>query len=203
MLSKFTNVFFERIIKPLKEAHSPREEIALGAAIGMFWALNPLVGIQMYLTTANWLIFKLFKIRFHLPIAIAMVWITNPLTVPFFYYAFYITGIYFLKLINLHYEILSFEKFNMIIQTSSSMDFFDGVWFWIKFLLDDFGIPALVGGLVWAIPSAFATYPVVYKYITKHRTELAKKEGITLEEWEKRHVHTLKEIIQKEFSKKS
>ena len=203
MLSKFTNVFYERIIKPLKEAHSPREEIALGAAIGMFWALNPLVGIQMYLTTANWLIFKLFKIRFHLPIAIAMVWISNPLTVPFFYYAFYITGIYFLKLFNLHYEILSFEKFNMIIQTSRSMVFFDGVWFWIKFLLDDFGIPALVGGLVWAIPSAFATYPVVYKYITKHRTELAKKEGITLEEWEKRHVHTLKEIIQKEFSKKS
>ncbi len=110
MLSKFTNVFYERIIKPLKEAHSPREEIALGAAIGMFWALNPLVGIQMYLTTANWLIFKLFKIRFHLPIAIAMVWISNPLTVPFFYYAFYITGIYFLKLINLHYEILSFEN---------------------------------------------------------------------------------------------
>jgi uncharacterized protein (DUF2062 family) len=201
MIKKLFHLFYLKIILPLKEVHSPREEIALGASIGVFWAINPLVGIQMYLVTLNWLIFKIFKIRFNLPIAIAMVWITNPLTVPFFYYAFYITGIYSAKLLNFHFTILSFEKFKMILEKTSSLGFIHGVWYWIMFLVDDFGIPALIGGFIWAVPSSLLTYPIVYKFITNYRKQLAQKEGITLEEWEKRHIHSLKEILKSEFSK--
>ncbi|GIX42617.1 MAG: hypothetical protein KatS3mg129_2350 [Leptospiraceae bacterium] len=202
MIKKIIQLFYKKIILPLKEVHAPREEIALGASIGMFWAINPLVGIQMYLVTMTWLIFKFFNIRFNLPIALAMVWITNPLTMPIFYYTFYITGIYFSKLFNVNFVILSFDKFKMVIERTTSLGFIDGIWYWIQFLLDDFGIPALIGGLVWAIPLSILTYPIVFRFITKHRTELAKKEGITLEEWEKKHIHSLKEILQSEILKK-
>lgn len=202
MIKRIIHLFYKKIILPLKEVHAPREEIALGASIGMFWAINPLVGIQMYLVTMTWLIFKFFNIRFNLPIALAMVWITNPLTMPIFYYAFYITGIYFSKLFNVNFVILSFDKFKMVIERTTSLGFIDGIWYWIQFLLDDFGIPALIGGLVWAIPLSILTYPIVFRFITKHRTELAKKEGITLEEWEKKHIHSLKEILQSEILKK-
>ncbi|MCS7205476.1 MAG: DUF2062 domain-containing protein [Leptospiraceae bacterium] len=198
MFNRIYNVIYQKIIYPLKEAHSPRSEIALGAAIGMFWALNPLVGVQMYLVTLNWLILKFFKIRFHLPIALAMVWITNPLTLPFFYYSFYVTGIFSLKIFNLHYEFLSFDSFKLVIEKSISMSLVDGLVYWIEFLINDFGIPALIGSLIWAVPFSIITYPLVFRFITKHRERLAKKEGITLEEWEQRHIHTLKEIF---FSK--
>lgn len=195
MYKKFYSLIYSKLILPFKEAHSPRHNIALGAAIGMFWALNPLVGVQMYLTTFHWMIFRIFGIHFHLPIAIAMVWITNPATIPFFYYAFYVTGFYFFKLFNIHYTFLSFDSFNMVIERSSSMTFMDGIIYWIKFLINDFGMPAFVGGFLWAIPFSILTYPVTYHYLTKYRIRLAKKEGLTLEEWEKKHVHSVIELI--------
>lgn len=201
MLKRLYNLFYEKIIRPLKEVHAPRDEIALGASIGMFWAINPLVGVQMYLVTINWLIFKLIGIRFNLAIALAMVWITNPLTMPFFYYLFYISGIYFSKLINVHFSLLSFDHFKMILEQTGNLSFIDGLKFWFNFLIDDFGIPAVIGGLVWAIPSSILIYPLVFNFITNHRKKLAEKQGLTLDEWEKEHIHSLKEIIQKNLKK--
>ncbi len=71
----------------------------------------------------------------------------------------------------------------------------DGLVFWTKFLIDDFGIPALIGGFIWAIPSSFITYYYVFQFVTVHRTKLAQKNGLTLEEWEKIHIHSIKEIL--------
>lgn len=201
MFKRLYNLFLEKIINPLKEVHAPRKEIALGASIGMFWAINPLVGVQMYLVTLNWLIFKLFGIRFNLAIALAMVWITNPITMPFFYYIFYISGIYFSKLINIHFAYLSFESFQMILEQSQHLSFIEGLKFWFHFLIDDFGIPAIIGGLVWAIPLSIIIYPIVYNFITNHRKKLATKQGLSLEEWEKKHIHSLKEVLQKSLKK--
>ncbi|MFN3604979.1 MAG: hypothetical protein ACK4UJ_09745, partial [Leptonema sp. (in: bacteria)] len=90
----------------------------------------------------------------------------------------------------LHYSILSFDSFRKVIEKTSDLGFIDGMVFWIKFLLDDFGIPAFVGGFLWAIPISILTYPITYYLLTKYRTNLAKKEGITLEEWEKK-THSL------------
>ncbi len=201
MLRRLYNLFLEKIINPLKEVHAPRDEIALGASIGMFWAINPLVGVQMYLVTFNWLVFKLIGVRFNLAIALAMVWITNPLTMPFFYYLFYISGIYFSKLFNIHFVFLSFDHFKMILEQTGNLSFIEGLKFWFNFLIGDFGIPAIIGGLVWAIPLSIIIYPLVFNFITNHRKKLAEKQGLTLEEWEKKHIHSLKEIIQKSLKK--
>ncbi len=195
MLHKLVSLIYTKLIYPIKEAYSPRKDIALGAAIGMFWALNPLVGMQMYLTTFHWVIFRFFKIHFHLPIALAMVWITNPITMPFFYYTFYVSGFYFLKLFNLHFSILSFDSFRLVMERTSTLGLIDGMLYWIEFLFNEFGIPAFVGGFLWAIPLSLLTYPVTYYYLTKHRTKLAQKEGLTLKQWEEKHIHSFIEIV--------
>ena len=96
-MASVKQVLNEKLIQPFFKAKASRHEIALGAAIGMFWALNPLVGIQMMLVLANWVVFKAIGIRFSSPIGVAMVWITNPVTMPFFYYGFYISGVYALS----------------------------------------------------------------------------------------------------------
>ncbi len=206
MIKKFLDILNQKIIIPIKNSHAPANEIALGTAIGLFWAINPLVGIQMYLVTINWMVLRLFKIRFNLPIALAMVWITNPITMPFFYYLFYITGIYFLKLFNFHYQIISFNYTKNILQQTSEMSFTKGLISWMNFLVSDFGVPALIGGFIWAVPTAIWGYFYSIKFITHHRKKLAEKENLTLEEWEKKHIHSFTEILkmnqEKELIKK-
>ncbi|MCB1137578.1 MAG: DUF2062 domain-containing protein, partial [Leptospiraceae bacterium] len=92
MWSKIRQILDEKLIRPFRESHAPVQELALGSSIGMFWAMTPLVGIQMYLVTMTWLLMKLLGRKINLAVALAMVWISNPITMGPLYYAFYKTG---------------------------------------------------------------------------------------------------------------
>ena len=64
-----------------------RESIATGAAIGLFWAFIP-VPAQMLLSSITAIVF-----RANIPVGLAMCWITNPLTIPFFLLMNYRVGL--------------------------------------------------------------------------------------------------------------
>jgi hypothetical protein len=82
MFRRLGRLCYDRLILPFISSHAPVGEVSWGAAIGMFIALLPIVGIQMYVAATLWLICRyLFRFRFNLPIAMALVWITNPVTV--------------------------------------------------------------------------------------------------------------------------
>jgi uncharacterized protein (DUF2062 family) len=94
------------IRKSLKKLHSsdkikqlihkykiPREHLAVnrksivrGIFIGLFWGFIPMP-MQMLAVLATTPF-----IKFNVPIAISMVWLSNPLTMPFMYYMEYKTG---------------------------------------------------------------------------------------------------------------
>lgn len=198
MWRKIWQIIDERLVKPFRESHAPADHLALGSAVGVFWALTPLVGIQMYLVSMTWAVGKFFKIRMSLPIGMAMVWISNPLTMPALYYIFYITGYYIFILFGAEMTEMSFQSFSQVIDEALSMSLVDSLIYWGKFLLNDFGLPALIGGFVTGIPGGIFAYRFTMKWVARHRTKLAKKEGLTLEQWEARHVHSFMEVLQEQ-----
>lgn len=63
-----------------------RKSVAKGVLVGLFIAFIPMPAQMVAIV----LLQPFF--RFNLPLALAMVWITNPLTMPFIYYIEYETG---------------------------------------------------------------------------------------------------------------
>lgn len=187
-LSILFRIIHKQIILPFQESHAPVNEVCLGTSVGLIWSMTPLIGIQMYLGLATWILFRIVRIRFYLPIAIAMIWITNPVTLPFFYYIFYVLGKFTLSILGVPSAELDFGVIYDVMAKSDSMGFLSGLWYWTVFLLDRMGLPMFIGGFVVGIPAAIAGYPLTYKMLNAYRTRLAEREGITLKEWEEKHV---------------
>ncbi len=71
--------------------HMNRRSVSGAFAAGLFWAMIP-IPFQMITAAATAIIF-----RVNLPISIALVWLTNPLTMPPIFYANYQLGTLFLS----------------------------------------------------------------------------------------------------------
>jgi|TARA_B100000767_G_scaffold271349_1_gene296804 hypothetical protein len=116
--------------------HMNRHSVAKGFAIGLFFAFIP-VPFQMVLA-AGVAIF----IHANLPLAIALVWITNPLTMPFIFYACYIVGTWALA--------------------EPEQDFaFQANWQWVIDSLSTIGPAFLVGCGILAVISAILGYFII------------------------------------------
>ncbi len=66
--------------------HMNRRSIAGAFAVGMFMAAMP-VPFQMILAAGGAIVF-----RVNLPVSVALVWITNPITMPFMFFMAYVVG---------------------------------------------------------------------------------------------------------------
>ena len=80
-----------------------RKSISRGVLIGLFWGFIPMP-MQML---AVLFVTPFFK--FNVPIAISMVWLSNPLTMPLMYYMEYQTGTYLLGIEGLEHAEFNFE----------------------------------------------------------------------------------------------
>ena len=101
MKKKLGNYVREKFINPVVHSRAPVSEVSIGVAVGIFMGFTPTVGVQMYLVAIVWTIYRyLFRRNFALPVGVAMVWISNPLTMVPMYYLFLITG-YMLSLIHI------------------------------------------------------------------------------------------------------
>jgi uncharacterized protein (DUF2062 family) len=80
------DAFLEKYNLPKAYLSVNRRMITRGVAIGLFWGFIPMP-MQMLAVMATTPF-----IRFNVPIAISMVWLSNPFTMPPMYYMEYITG---------------------------------------------------------------------------------------------------------------
>ena len=80
------DTFLEKYNLPRAYFNINRKMITKGVLIGLFWGFIPMP-MQMAAVVATTPF-----IRFNVPIAIAMVWLSNPLTMPAMYYMEYLTG---------------------------------------------------------------------------------------------------------------
>src|SRR5690606_28044059 len=174
-----------------RESAAPVEELCRASLIGLFWSLTPLVGIQMTIVAVNWSICRALGYRFTLPIAIAWTWVTNPITMPFFYYGFYVVGVFFFRLLGLHTEWVSFSAVSAVLSKAQEMSMIDGSLFWVRYMVAELGLPMLVGGFVVSTPAAIAGYPLTRRLVNMERQRRAAKLGISLSEWEAQYVRRI------------
>jgi len=130
--SKKFNDFLEKRKLPKAYFATTRRAITKALLVGFFWGFIPMP-MQMggVMLTAT-----LFK--FNVPLALATVWLSNPVTYPFMFYLEYITG-------NI---ILGKESLGNIELT---MDWFTSHW-------SDIAISMYVGAAFWAIVGSFVVY---------------------------------------------
>ncbi len=80
------DTFLEKYNLPRAYFNINRRMVTKGVFVGLFWGFIPMP-MQMLAVVATTPF-----IRFNVPIAIAMVWLSNPFTMPFMYYMEYLTG---------------------------------------------------------------------------------------------------------------
>ena len=80
------DAFLEKYNLPKAYLAVNRRMITRGVAVGLFWGFIPMP-MQMLAVMAT-----VPFMRFNVPIAISMVWLSNPITMPPMYYMEYLTG---------------------------------------------------------------------------------------------------------------
>ena len=81
MKKKIAKYIREKFINPVLHSRALVSEVSLGVAVGIFMGLTPTVGVQLYLLAIAWTIYRcVFGRHFNLPVGVAMVWFSNPLT---------------------------------------------------------------------------------------------------------------------------
>lgn len=98
-----TSSKFDHIIKkyhiPQEYLFINRKMVTRALLVGIAIGLIPMP-FQMLLVVG-----MIFILKFNVPIALLMVWLSNPLTMPFMYYAEYMTGVHLLGMDQLVVEL--------------------------------------------------------------------------------------------------
>ena len=185
MKKKFEGYLREKFIDPVLHSRSPVSELSLGVAVGGFMGFTPTVGVQMYLVAIVWTIYRYVLGRhFNLPVGVAMVWISNPLTMVPMYYLFLVTG--YLAFDTQH--VLSYRHFaESLSKISQTGDMMDQIAEGTRFLLFELGWPMVIGGFVYAVPFSIISYYLTKYLVTSHRKNSARKEGISYDEWKTKY----------------
>ena len=82
--------FIDKYKIPREYLSINRKSISRGILIGLFWGFIPMPMQMLAVLSITPFI------KFNVPIAISMVWLSNPITMPFMYYMEYKTGIFLL-----------------------------------------------------------------------------------------------------------
>ena len=80
------DTFLDKYNLPKTYLSINRKTVTKGVFVGLFWAFIPMP-MQMLAVVATTPF-----VRFNVPIAISMVWLTNPFTMPIVYFIEYLTG---------------------------------------------------------------------------------------------------------------
>lgn len=116
--------------------HANRHSIAKAFAVGLFFAFIP-VPFQMVLAAGVAII-----VHANLPLAIALVWITNPLTMPIIFYGCYVVGTW-------------------VVGSEKQAFEFEASWQWVVDSLSTIGPAFLVGCGVLATVFGLAGYLII------------------------------------------
>lgn len=143
------DLFLEKYNLPKAFFATNRRMITRGIFIGLFWAFIPMP-MQMLAVVA-----MTPFVRFNIPVAIAMVWLSNPLTMPPMYYMEYLTGNF----------ILGLEGVKDIELTLT----------WFSENIDDILIPLYVGTAFYSIVVSAIIYFIV-NWLWIHSVKKERKE---------------------------
>jgi uncharacterized protein len=143
---------FHRVL----HADDPPHRLALGAAIGVFVAFTPTLGVQTVIV-----IFLAWLLRANKAVGIPIVWITNPATAVPIYYPCYRIGRFLL------------QRPGIPMQWWKELAYPPEGWgaalmfYWGKFL--EIAWPLWVGSILVGLVMGWITYRVVYGMVSAYR----------------------------------
>lgn len=147
------NHFIDKYKIPREYLSINRKSVSKAVMVGLFWAFIPMP-MQMLAVLATTPF-----IRFNVPIAISMVWLSNPATMPPMYYIEYLTGNF----------ILGREGLENVEMTVS----------WFKEHLDDIFIPLYTGTAFYSIVVSSFAYALINRlWISSVKQEKIEKERL-------------------------
>jgi uncharacterized protein (DUF2062 family) len=147
-LKRMTRLYYLRVMR----TKAPPRTVAIGVACGVFGGCFPAIPplpIQTLIALCMAFIFRGSKIP-----AVLATYVSNPLNWPFFWWAQYRIGEFFMP-IGVNMDLAEFEM----------ADFFTLGWRGVTILM--------TGGLVLAIPIGLATYFIVLPLIKRYRERKA------------------------------
>ena len=158
------DAFLEKYKLPTSYFGINRRSVTRAIAIGLFWAFIPMP-MQMLAVIATTPLLK-----FNVPIAISMVWLSNPFTMPPMYYVEYLTGNF----------ILGQEGIQNIELTVA----------WFKTNLGDIFVPLYVGTAFYSIVVTGIVYLVLNRlWVHSVQSEKEEKESHRRQREENKHKH--------------
>jgi uncharacterized protein (DUF2062 family) len=113
--------------------HLNRRSVSGAFAVGLFWALIP-IPFQMVAAAAT-----AIPARVNLPISVALVWITNPITMPPMFYFTYLVGTW-------------------ILGNPTQQVQFELSWQWFRHSVAEIWEPLYLGSLICAVIAAVLGY---------------------------------------------
>ena len=153
-----------KLLVPLVRSKHPANFKARGVAVGMGWAMTPLVGIQMTLVMMTWVFFKkVLKKDFSIPLALAYTWVTNVFTMLPIYYIFYVTG----QLMLGHWDDISgYTQLRGILHDTfmTRLGLGERWLLFFKLLLQDWGVAMIVGCLPWVVAGVVISYRLTMQF---------------------------------------
>ncbi|GAB6070503.1 DUF2062 domain-containing protein [Thiomicrorhabdus hydrogeniphila] len=138
--------------------HLNRHSVSKAFFIGLFWMAIPIPS-QMVVAAFSAILF-----RANLPLSVALVWISNPLTMPPIFYFNYLVGSFILgdeAQESLHFELS---------------------WHWIVNVLGELWLPLYLGSVVVGLVLGFTSYFVI-KLLWRHHVNkswLARKANLKI-----------------------
>jgi uncharacterized protein (DUF2062 family) len=116
--------------------HLNRRSVSTAAAVGLFLAFFPVPGQMIFAVLAA------LRLRCNLPLSFALVWITNPLTMPPILFFAYKLGAW-------------------VLDIPPTVDAFALSWDWLVARVDALWAPLLVGSLICAVTASALGWSVV------------------------------------------
>jgi uncharacterized protein (DUF2062 family) len=134
---------FGRLLHDPNLFHLNRRSVSGAFFVGMLCAFTP-VFPQMLTSAALAIV-----LRVNLPISVALVWLTNPVTIPPIFYGCYLVGLWVLQ------QPATISQFQMSPE-------------WLESVIDEIWMPLLVGGVLMGLVSGIISYLLVRGYWRWH-----------------------------------
>ena len=161
----------ERLIQPMARAQGSPTSIARGAALGIWVALTPTVGVQMFLVTVLAL-----PLRANIPIPLALVWVSNPFTVIPMYYSYYWLGTVVLGIETRGYRALA-ASFGEQIKAIADQSLLTG----LGILGAEVLWPLAVGSVIIATVLAIPAYQIGLRLAARRRARMLREQARELD----------------------
>jgi len=162
-----------RLVDPILRAEASAGQVAWGAGVGMFVALLPMVG-QLYVLPVVWAAARTVVRRaFHLPLAYGMVLLINPPVKVFTFYGYLLTGNVLLESFGAAGIGSGWAGFKAALLGTQG-GWLSNSWHAAEVALRSFGLPILVGGVLWAAVGGVLAFALAWGIASTQRRRRAR-----------------------------